>query len=239
MKIFNFCIDEFDSTAFGEKVAHLYFPKGSLQDQLRNFNGYLEQNQIKFVIGTSDFAQENIAFLEKERFQFISTKVLYEFKEVPAKEYTSSYIIKDSDFAFDRNAFKELIRQLGESSHYYKNLLLQSLKIHEKIYDQWFFNTFHGRAEKIFVAYHQNQPIGILSLIRKNENLYIDLLGVAGHFQGKGIAQVLIKKALDYAKSMDDNLFVYTQGENIAANRCYQKAGFILRDFELIYHKKL
>ena len=40
-----------------------------------------------------------------------------------------------------------------------------------------------------------------------------------------------------YAQALQKNIYAVTQAENIASIRLYEKAGFVQKSFQLIYHK--
>lgn len=129
-----------------------------------------------------------------------------------------------------------MVKDLCLTSHY-----AQDPKIDFKdalaIYKQWIINTFNGYAEKVLVAYKGESPLGFISLKQKPEGIYIDLIAVHATARGQGIAKSLIAKSIEYAISKNMNLFVSTQVENIAANRLYQKMGFLQISTSLIYHR--
>ncbi len=84
---------------------------------------------------------------------------------------------------------------------------------------------------------NDNEIAGILSLKKDQDKFFIDLLGVNSNYRRFGLASVLLSKAIEWASSFDGSIYSYTQGENIIANRFYQKNGFITKGFKLIYHK--
>lgn len=66
----------------------------------------------------------------------------------------------------------------------------------------------------------------------------IGLFGVSPRAQGKGIGASLLHDALTWFRSRQaQSVTVVTQGRAVAAQRCYQRAGFCTQSVSLTYHR--
>jgi dTDP-4-amino-4,6-dideoxy-D-galactose acyltransferase len=111
----------------------------------------------------------------------------------------------------------------------------------EDLYSTWIYLETQGRAQVVFVAAGTNdQPIGYASchLDAPGRKGQIGLVGVATEARGQGVGKCLVQAALDWFRNQGaQEVSVVTQGKNLAAQRLYQKCGFLSRNLELWYHK--
>lgn len=240
-----FELNNFDSEILGYSVGKLTLENtSSYKDfDIEAFNNFVATNHVKFIVCTATHSSQNINLLEQLGFKFISTKIVYKLHKSSDQTHEldnfglQPLALSLSKGLIERQKKTELMLGLAATSHYSKNINLPK-DTAKKIYTKWFKNTFEGkRAEEIFVARHQNDLAGFASLCKTNNQLSIDLIATHPEHRGKGIASFLVQQAIKYAKNFNKELYVVTQAENIAANRLYQKNGFIIESFQLIYHK--
>ena len=238
-------LEKFDTEILQLNTARLKLSKSMPELGLdkNTWHKFISNHQIKFVICSTIPNEANLTFLAEQDFKFVSIKSLYEFCEIQNNQYTlpSDFEIKsENEISFDKNKIEwiELMHVIGSTSHYAKNEQLPKNTC-SKIYSKWFENTFSGHVDRIFTINFRNEIAGFISLKIRNEQIFIELLGVREKFNNKGLGSILTNQAIDYAKALNKKIYVYTQGENIAANRCYQKNGFRIKNIELIYHKVL
>ena len=66
----------------------------------------------------------------------------------------------------------------------------------------------------------------------------IGLVGVSAEARGRGVGHALVNHALDWFTRNDvEAVAVVTQGGNVAAQRLYQRCGFLTESVQLWYHK--
>jgi len=81
-----------------------------------------------------------------------------------------------------------------------------------------------------FVALYQGHTVGFVDIELKKKQAKILGLAVLEEFRGKGIGSALLKKAIDFAREKRKSEIVLLVSEaNPAAQRIYEKFGFILR----------
>ncbi len=201
-----------------------------------DLNIWVKHNNITLLFTTVSFEDLGSFISHNQGHQLTSSKIIYEYKSSEIKKSTKYTFIDSFKYDEDSSYWQEMIRDLSITSHYAKDSLIgESGAL--TLYRQWIKNTFSGYADKIFVAYEKNTPMGFISLKCKTEGVYIDLVAVHRKFRGRGLGQDLLIKAIKYAYQFDKKLFVTTQLENIPANRLYQKMGFLSKSVALLYHK--
>jgi dTDP-4-amino-4,6-dideoxy-D-galactose acyltransferase len=108
------------------------------------------------------------------------------------------------------------------------------------LYDTWILRSCTGYADTVFVAEAEAAPAGYISchLDAASSAGSIGLVGVDKLAQGMGVGQALVRRALDwFATQKTRTVSVVTQGRNIAAQRLYQKNGFLTTSIQIWYHK--
>jgi dTDP-4-amino-4,6-dideoxy-D-galactose acyltransferase len=110
----------------------------------------------------------------------------------------------------------------------------------DALYETWIARSCAGYADMVLVAESKRGIIGYISchldLVSKDGS--IGLVGVDQQAQGRGVGQALVGQALDWFRAQQmRTVTVVTQGRNIAAQRLYQKSGFLTKSVQLWYHK--
>lgn len=108
-----------------------------------------------------------------------------------------------------------------------------------KLYREWVTKSCEARADVVFVAPHQEAIDGFITCqLESPQRGRIGLVGVNEAARGAGIGQALVKAAQRYFSDQGvDEVFVVTQGRNIAAQRLYQSNDFRSCATHLWYHK--
>ena len=110
----------------------------------------------------------------------------------------------------------------------------------EEFYSTWITLESQGRAQSVFVAARGRQPLGYASCHLESgaSDGQIGLVGVAPEARGQGIGTGLVQTAVDWFRTQGARkVTVVTQGKNLAAQRLYQKCGFLGWNLQLWYHK--
>lgn len=108
----------------------------------------------------------------------------------------------------------------------------------DALYATWAAKSCRGYADAVFVAEQQGRVAGFISCHDDKTSGRIGLVGVADNARGGGLGRKLIESALHYfAEKQLPLVTVVTQGRNIAAQRLYQRNGFVVRSLELWYHR--
>lgn len=110
----------------------------------------------------------------------------------------------------------------------------------KQFYQDWISKSVTGGFDDIVLVAEINEVVvGYISCKRDTRNSgRIGLVGVDKGFQGKGVGFKLIDAALKWFADIGvPKVSVVTQGRNIAAQRLYQRCGFITDKTEVWYHK--
>ena len=105
----------------------------------------------------------------------------------------------------------------------------------------WLRKSFAGEpGAAVIVAEHEGAAVGFVTchLHKPPGEGNIGLVGVAESARGLGCASGMIQQAGRWFAGQDvERLNVVTQGRNVAAQRLYQRNGFVTRSVELWFHK--
>jgi dTDP-4-amino-4,6-dideoxy-D-galactose acyltransferase len=113
----------------------------------------------------------------------------------------------------------------------------------DALYAHWIQASCEGYADAVLVAGPEGAPVGYVTchLDRASGGVpegRIGLIGVAESARGQGLGPQLVRQALTwFADHGAASVSVVTQGRNVAAQRLYQRCGFLTRDVHLFYHK--
>lgn len=112
----------------------------------------------------------------------------------------------------------------------------------EALYETWIKRSCEGYADQVLVAELNGQPVGYVTchLVGKASQGQIGLVGIGPQARGRGVGRTLIEHSLDwFAEHGVEVVSVVTQGRNVAAQRLYQRCGFVTDSVQLWYHKWL
>ena len=142
-----------------------------------------------------------------------------EKNHIPALRKISRDIYLDSRYYFDENFDKNKIRE------FYMSWVAKAVN---KEFDDECYVLFGGQHPMAYCTV-KYEGYGVA---------HIGLVGVANGHSGKGIGGMLLNMVFNdlYEKGLG-RVRVVTQGRNYAAQRLYQKAGFLALSTELWYHK--
>jgi dTDP-4-amino-4,6-dideoxy-D-galactose acyltransferase len=142
-----------------------------------------------------------------------------------------------------RPADLDVLRKIaGECYHltrfYYDDCF--PLQASARLYQTWIEKSVQGYADRVFVAELQGRPVGYLTchLHDGGKSGVIGLVGIEQENRGSGVGNSLVYTALQwFAGHACAHVSVVTQGRNIAAQRLYQRNGFLTKSVQLWYHK--
>ena len=238
---FQFYCDDFDSSIFGRLVCKLYIPKGDF----KKYKHYIKKLKPDIIFCFTDYARENILFLEQNKFTYISTRSSFKHEINNQTQFRIDLGLRikglnDFDHLNMIPLLNKITSEIMLSSRYYKDESLDRSKV-MKLYQTWSSNSIiGGYADEVIVLYEDKVIAGYVTLKIRNKGAYIDLIGIDSSFQGKGLGSVLINACKNYCvRNRIRQLFVITEQENIRAVRFYERNEFFFDDLQLIYHKHI
>jgi dTDP-4-amino-4,6-dideoxy-D-galactose acyltransferase len=181
---------------------------------------------------------------EKNGFELVDIRLTFECRmvrtggEKPAPERSTVPI--RSVCAEDLPALQALARTAHNDTRFYADSHFSRNQA-EALYSTWIALDCQGRAEKVLVATSpNNKPLGYITchLDAAMKQGQIGLVGVSEAARGKGLGGALVFAALDWLAAHEaEQVTVVTQGRNVAAQRLYQRCGFLTHELQLWYHK--
>jgi dTDP-4-amino-4,6-dideoxy-D-galactose acyltransferase len=140
----------------------------------------------------------------------------------------------------DLPALRRIARRAHQASRFFADPRLP--RQHARaLYAEWIGRSCAGDAAAVFVAAGRRGPLGYVTvhLDRRGQGR-IGLLGVAAQAQGQGIGRTLLAAAMSWCRRQGlARVSVVTQGRNLAAQRLYQRGGFVVERMQLWYHRWL
>lgn len=105
------------------------------------------------------------------------------------------------------------------------------------LYDVWLRNSVSGYADAVLVVGPVGVPQGFVTLHSTGPSARIGLIAVDPAARGCGVGQRLVAEANRWASARGSReLRVVTQGRNTAAQRLYQRCGFLTATAHTWYH---
>ncbi len=92
------------------------------------------------------------------------------------------------------------------------------------------------KGERAFIAYNENQPVGMIRFHLKQGDVYFYRLAVLPEHQGKGIAKRLIKSLELYAQEISSPIIRCKVRVNALKNlQLYTSIGYSIYDKEIVH----
>jgi dTDP-4-amino-4,6-dideoxy-D-galactose acyltransferase len=110
----------------------------------------------------------------------------------------------------------------------------------DALYAEWIARSCRAAAERVLVAERRGGIAGFLSAdyAPPEQTGQIRLVGISADARGQGIGHILVRAAQRWFHEQGARrVSVVTQGRNIAAQRLYQRCGFVTSADQLWYHK--
>jgi len=140
----------------------------------------------------------------------------------------------------DLSALQAIARTAHGTTRFFSDSRFPCQRV-EELYSTWIALDIQSRAQAVFVAAAgSGQPMGYISchLDSGHGHGSIGLVGVRSEVRGRGIGKSLVGAAIDWFGTNEAReVTVVTQGNNRAAQRLYQRCGFLSRDLQLWFHK--
>jgi ribosomal protein S18 acetylase RimI-like enzyme len=139
----------------------------------------------------------------------------------------------------DIGALETIARESFRPSRYYFDEGFPRDQV-DQMYAIWVGQSVSGNDESVLVSGQIGRPDGLITchLDHGGSLGRIGLVGIEDQVRGRGIARALVLAALSWFRSRgSERVQVTTQGRNIAAQRLYQRCGFLTHSVSLYYHK--
>lgn len=229
-----------DTKFWGYNVAYLSSRHLS-HSILYRINNFIKNGQIRLVEYLCDcHDKRSVSIAEKNGFQFKDIRLTYEKKLSNQQKNSNSDNIKFS-LATEEHlpSLRKLSKDIYKDSRYYFDGNFERKKAIE-FYLLWTEKAVKGEYDdECFIIEMAEEIVGFCTVKYQNAELaQIGLVGISGNHIGKGLGIKLLSYFFNEMFNKGIKFIsVVTQGRNYAAQRLYQKAGFVSYTTELWYHK--
>ncbi len=236
---------EWDSDFFGFRIGRV---KQARLDQsaLERIEEWHTRHEIACLYFLADADDgDTVRLAEASGFHFVDIRVTLEKGSVmqanDSKASREGGSVQDSVRLVapsDIPALRSIARTGHRDSRFYYDPNFPVARC-DAMYETWIDKSCNGYADAVFVADLYGEAVGYISCHLAGEGKgNIGLLGVSAQARGKGLGQRLIVAALDwFAEQNVTEVTVVTQGRNSAAQRLYQRCGFLTLSVQLWYHR--
>jgi dTDP-4-amino-4,6-dideoxy-D-galactose acyltransferase len=229
---------DWDSEFFGQRIARVA-PTRLNAEMMRDVLRWCEENSIDCLYFLADAADKQSAVLAADNgFHFMDVRVTYERPLVGEKGWREKAAEVRLSVPEDVPILSSIARIGHRDSRFYFDPGFSESAC-DALYGTWIEKSCRGYADAVLVAEFEGRPAGYISLHLKDGNKgQIGLVGVSADARGHGLGKKLINESLRwFVERGVANVTVVTQGRNLAAQRIYQKSGFLLTSVEVWYHR--
>lgn len=236
--LFSWQYQDFDSKILERNVAKINYIKAaeksnSCSKLIRELSKSLQENKIEYAtyrLRASDFLM--IHTLEQEGFRLVDGIMRLEQVLTEPLERIGGAIRKA--LRKDVESLQYLASETFSETRFYNDPLIKKYQA-DKIYGEWIKNSVAGSvADMVFLWEEREGPVGFVTL-RKTDGSIV-LIAVSKNYQGRGIGEKLVKKALYQFMIWGlKKATVETQTTNIPALRLYQLCGYKIVDSYLTF----
>jgi dTDP-4-amino-4,6-dideoxy-D-galactose acyltransferase len=224
-----------DTEFFGFRIARVD-GETLTPERVVQIDSWCLQNQIRclyFLAGADDPQTARLA--EGAGWRLVDVRLTFEITQPQPQAAVSTRPVRPDDLPrlikIARTAYRDT--RFYFDSNFPPHLC-------DALYETWLVRSCEGDADAVLVLDVEGVPAGYLTchLDRPAGAGRIGLVGVAAAAQGRGIGQALVRAGLAwFAGQAASRVTVVTQGRNVAAQRLYQRTGFLSAATQLWYHK--
>lgn len=227
---------DWDSEFFGFGVGRVAGPFESSSALVAAFKEAAERG-LQLVYGVcdhKDVASHQIARAIGGR--FVDAKRTYALDLANVQPMRMD--IEDAgDDACSRRDLRSLAWQAAEFSRFRIDPALPAGSW-RRMYSAWMRNSLSGQlADAVLVERADDRIIGMITVSHRAKHGQIGLFAVDHRWRGRGIGGRLLDAAIQrcHAEGCDE-LIVVTQGDNVAACRSYERAGYRVIEEQGVFH---
>jgi dTDP-4-amino-4,6-dideoxy-D-galactose acyltransferase len=230
-----------DSDFFGRRIARLTANRLD-QHLLREAEAwcYAERIDCLYFLADADH-DETVACAEAAGFHLVDLRITLD-QRLPTGAPAGAYQPATAGVRMATTTDIPALRTMAAANHldsrFYWDPHFPRARCDE-LYATWIEKSCTGYAEALLVAEKDAAAVGYLSCHLDSDRCgQIGLVGVHRDWQGHGLGRHLVAESLRWFSAAGaERVTVVTQGRNVAAQRLYQKYGFLTHGVQLWYHR--
>lgn len=229
-----------DTAFFGLPIARLGTARLT-PELMRPIREWCDAQRVRCLYFLADADdRQTVRLAEEHGFTFVDVRVTFERPgNAPAANPTlpAGACVRTAQ-ADDIPALQAIARVSHRDSRFYFDGRFPVERC-DALYATWIERSCHGLADQVFVGQCDGQVAGYTTVKQTApETAEIGLVGVAAPAQGRGLGPALIRAAVEWSAARGvARIVVVTQGRNRAAQRLYQRCGFLTHLSQLWYHR--
>ena len=229
---------EWDSTFFGFRIARLN-DKRLTKASLAHILAWCQAKSVECLYFLADSEDPRTASLaEAANFHCVDTRAVFDMNLARNHVHTPEV---DNDIRLvelsEIPALRAIASKSYTASRFYNDPGFPG-HLCDRLYETWIEKSCLGYADAVFVAHSQGTPVGYITCqMQDNHKGQIGLVGVSADAQSQGFGTRLVKAATNWFAANDARaITVVTQGKNTAAQKLYERSGFVLSSIDTWYH---
>ena len=200
-------------------------------------NDLIDIDQFRFVYAKTGISTHNSILAHKKNFYLADVTVKYR------------YILSNGIEIFNENdeveianvKVKNSVIKLAKESFIFDRFHSDPNipnEIASEIKGQWIKKYFNGeRGDNCFVILaNETEAKGFLLTVIRQKEVVIDAIAVDKRFRKEGVAKKLIKGMINHYKQNYSKYSVWTQASYMPSINLYQKFGFNVAEYGLVWH---
>jgi ribosomal protein S18 acetylase RimI-like enzyme len=204
--------------------------------QLEDVTAWALQNGIEclYFLASPD-APETWRLAEEAGFRVVDVRVELERPSAPVE----TGVVTRPATANDADALAEIARTSHGITRFYADPHFPEDRC-DKFYSTWIRRSLlEGFAEQVLVVEASGSPVGYVTCHADAHESKgsIGLIAVSNDTRGRGLGAALTRAAVSWCHANGlERTTVVTQGRNVAAQRTFQRAGFITASSGVWFH---
>jgi len=229
---------EWDSTFFDRRVARVAATRLT-SDSLAALLDWCRSESIEWLYFLADADDDaTVQLAEGAGFHQVDIRVELDLAPVPATRpaHADTFALRVAR-PDDLAALRPIAAAGHIDTRYFFDPRVSSDRA-TALYETWLERSIlHAFADVVLVAEIDGTAVGYITGKLRDGEASIGLFGVGEAARGKGVGTALVYELFSWARSKGaERITVVTQGRNVAAQRIYQKCGFLTRSVHLWYH---
>lgn len=229
---------EWDSDFFGFPIARLQSPHLN-PDIISQCEDWCRERNIRclYYLANAD-DRESVILAEDHHFRLVDIRLTFQRNFSEQDIFDPGTIPIRSATRPDIESLKAIAKDSYTDTRFYCDANFPR-HLCGLLYETWIEKSVLGDAQLVVVSETDLQVSGYVTC-HLNTDLVgqIGLVGVTSNARGCGVAGALLQAGLDwYTRQGVKTVKVITQGRNIAAQRLYQRFGFLSQCVQLWYHR--